>query len=332
MNTIMKQILQQHFLEQDWVVKQPEKLKWELVNDYEKRLKWEVEYINHNWIPMVYSLRDMAYYSFDSSWMVFEGNYFSEDEIERLSQEDFRQRFPEIKNDVEDIFSSKANIENNLEIILSPQDVEKWFLELIASYPEEQKVFLKKALYLCKEKHKWQYRDEGTEYYSHPVFVAILWIDMNIDPKDIIILLLHDTLEDTDVTYEQIKNQFWEFVANGVLSLSKKINWQPRVSIDTYWETLSSNQHLALLKWLDRLANLYSLSFATGEKKERYLDDTRRDILPMVEKYSKELAEKIREVMTYIENDVFRLPPEVEMRLKDLEKVKNITTNLEKSI
>jgi len=92
---------------------------------------------------------------------------------------------------------------------------------------------------MCKQKHKWQYRDEWTPYYSHSVFVAIKWIEFWLKEKDIIALLLHDTIEDTDLSYEDIKKEFWEYVANLVKWLSKKENWVDIVSKEEHYLNLN---------------------------------------------------------------------------------------------
>jgi (p)ppGpp synthase/HD superfamily hydrolase len=195
---------------------------------------------------------------------------------------------------------------------------------LIESFNNEEKEFILKAFNLCKQKHKWQYRDEWTPYYSHPVFVAIKWIEFWLEAKDIIVLLLHDTIEDTDLSYEDIKKEFWEYVANTVKWLSKKDNWVDIVSKDEYYWNLSNNEKLAILKWLDRLANLFSLNFATPEKKEKYLKETREIILPIVAKYSQKLAEELQRLIDYIENDFFKLPPELWTKLNDLKEIVRI--------
>jgi len=219
---IMRDILRANFLEQDSVKTQPEPFKTQLLESYDKELNWEIQYIDYFWTPMIYSLRDWLYYSVESWQLKVVWHFKSENDLYRLTEEEFNEKFPNLWINLKETFSNKADIENQLEMILSPEDLEKWFLSLIKSFNNEEKEFILKALNICKQKHKWQYRDEWTPYYSHPVFVAIKWIEFWLEAKDIIILLLHDTIEDTDLSYEDIKKEFWEYVANAVKWLSKK--------------------------------------------------------------------------------------------------------------
>lgn len=320
----MRNILRSNFLKQDSVKTQPEPFKTELLESYEKELNWEVQYIDYFWTPMIYSLRDWFYYSVENWKLQVAWHFKSENDLYRLTEDEFNEKFPNLWIDLKETFSNKADIENQLEIILSPEDLEKWFLSLIESFNNEEKEFILKAFRLCKEKHNWQYRDEWTPYYSHPVFVAIKWIEFWLEAKDIIVLLLHDTIEDTNLSYEDIKKEFWEYVANAVRWLSKKDNWVRLLPEEEYYWNLSNNEVLAVLKWLDRLGNLFSLKFSSPEKKEKYLKETREVILPIVAKFSQKLAEKLQRLIDYIENDFFQLPPELWMKLNDLKEIVRI--------
>lgn len=320
----MRDILRSNFLEQERVQAQPETIKTQLLERYNQDLNWEVQYIDYFWNPMIYSLRDWFYYSIENWQLKVAWHFKSENDLYRLTEEEFNEKFPNLWIDLKETFSNKADIENRLEIILSPEDLEKWFLSLINSFNDEEKEFILKAFRLCKEKHNWQYRDEWTPYYSHPVFVAIKWIEFWLWAKDIIVLLLHDTIEDTDLSYEDIKEEFWEYIASAVKWLSKKENWVNIVSKEEYYLNLSNNERLAILKWLDRLANLFSLNFATPEKKEKYLKETREVILPIVAKFSQKLTEELQRLIDYIENDFFQLPPELWVKIEDLKKIREL--------
>jgi len=146
--------------------------------------------------------------------------------------------------------------------------------------------------------------------------------------KDIISLLLHDTIEDTELTYEDIKIDFGVIVADNVLALSKKDSWKELLTKQEYYEKISNSKKLSTLKWLDRLANLYSLNFATPEKQIRYLEETKNIIIPIVVKYNVELAKKIQLLIDYIENQTYDLPLSVMKKIEDLNKIKEIKENL----
>ena len=73
---------------------------------------------------------------------------------------------------------------------------------------------LNKAYNFALEAHQNQKRDEGVPYIIHPVAVAKILTDLKLDSATITTGLLHDTIEDTNVTYETVKKEFGEEVAN----------------------------------------------------------------------------------------------------------------------
>jgi len=88
---------------------------------------------------MIYSLRDWFYYSIENWQLKVAWHFKSENDLYRLTQEEFNDKFPNLWINVKEIFSNKADIENQLEIILSPEDLEKWFLSLLESFNNEEK-------------------------------------------------------------------------------------------------------------------------------------------------------------------------------------------------
>ena len=80
---------------------------------------------------------------------------------------------------------------------------------------------LNKAYNFALEAHQNQKRDEGVPYIIHPVAVAKILTDLKLDSATITTGLLHDTIEDTNVTYETVKKEFGEEVANLVEGVTK---------------------------------------------------------------------------------------------------------------
>ena len=108
--------------------------------------------------------------------------------------------------------------------------LELQLLEKIESYnPNCDKDLLKKAIEFSKIAHKEQKRASGEPYFTHPLEVANILADLKLDDSSIITGLLHDTVEDTNVTNEKIKEEFNEEVATLVEGLTKlnKIKYQP---------------------------------------------------------------------------------------------------------
>ncbi|MDD2565611.1 MAG: HD domain-containing protein [Candidatus Gracilibacteria bacterium] len=329
----MRELLKQEFLNQDWIQEQPESYKKRALESYEKRLDGKLDYIDWYNEPMIYSLRDNTYYIFRDGKLENVGHHKSENDLDRLTFEEFNKKFNSLGNSLKEQFSDKAQIENQLKIILSPEDTEKWFLSQIKetiNFSGEQKLNIIKAMNLCKTKHKGQLRDEGVEYYSHPIFTAIKGLEFGMSYEDILVLLLHDTIEDTDLTFDEIKKEFGEYVASKVLSLSKKENGKIIISTEDYYINLSNDEKLAVLKGIDRLANIFSLNFGTKEKKVEYLKETIDIIIPMVSKYNSELVNELNKLINYINNELFTLPPELVSKLDDIQKINKIKDGISK--
>ena len=97
-------------------------------------------------------------------------------------------------------------------------------LEKVKEYSQTEKKMIAKAYQYAKDLHQGQYRQSGEPYVMHPLTVAYILADMHADCDAICAGLLHDTLEDTKITKEEIEENFNPSVAklvNGVTKLSK---------------------------------------------------------------------------------------------------------------
>ena len=107
------------------------------------------------------------------------------------------------------------------EQILAPEDV----FELVKSYMNDEHVaFVVKAYEVAKEAHKEQFRSSGEPYIIHPVQVAGILADLQMDPETVAAGFLHDVVEDTEVTRDDLVSEFSEEVAmlvDGVTKLGK---------------------------------------------------------------------------------------------------------------
>ena len=107
---------------------------------------------------------------------------------------------------------------NNDELINKVKSYNKFF----------NPVILSKAYSFALEAHKNQKRDEGTPYISHPIAVASILTELKLDSATITTGLLHDTIEDTNATYETIKEEFGVEVADLVDGVTKISQFQKR--------------------------------------------------------------------------------------------------------
>jgi len=133
---------------------------------------------------------------------------------------------------------------------------------------------LSKAYNFALEAHQNQKREEGVPYIIHPVAVAKILTDLKLDSATITTGLLHDTIEDTKVTYESVKKEFGEEVANlvdGVTKISALESKASSVSKAENFRKLilatSKDIRVLLVKLADRLHNMRTIQFVKDKDK-----------------------------------------------------------------
>ncbi|WP_108831396.1 RelA/SpoT family protein [Aedoeadaptatus coli] len=148
-------------------------------------------------------------------------------------------------------------------------------IEKILSYNPEADVDKVREAYDYAEKHhEGQKRNSGEDYIVHPFNVALILAEMNMDVPTIIAGLLHDTIEDTEVTYEDVKERFGEEVAilvEGVTKL-KMLSYQTKQekqaeNIRKMVLAMAKDIRVVIVKFADRLHNMRTLEYMTPEKK-----------------------------------------------------------------
>ena len=133
---------------------------------------------------------------------------------------------------------------------------------------------LNKAYNFALEAHQNQKREEGVPYIIHPVAVAKILTDLKLDSATITTGLLHDTIEDTKVTYENVKKEFGEEVANLVEGVTKISELETKASADSKAENFrklilatSKDIRVLLVKLADRLHNMRTIHFIKNKDK-----------------------------------------------------------------
>ena len=160
--------------------------------------------------------------------------------------------------------------------------------KLLASHlsPEEMSC-VEQAYEVARQAHLHQVRDEGTPYIVHPLRVAISIVEeMRIhSPTLVCAALLHDVIEDSPTTREEIAQRFGGEVAEVVWLLTKFDD----TSLEDYLRAIedASQTGAPIVKLCDRLDNLrHVFNSPKLEKKRRYLHTTERLYLPMAERAS----------------------------------------------
>ena len=149
-----------------------------------------------------------------------------------------------------------------------------------------------KAYNFALEAHHNQKRDEGVPYIIHPIAVAKILTELKLDSATITTGLLHDTIEDTNVTYESVKKEFGEEVANLVDGVTKISALENQASNDSKAENFrklilatSKDIRVLLVKLADRLHNMRTIQFVKDkDKKIRKAKETMEIYAPLAER------------------------------------------------
>ena len=158
--------------------------------------------------------------------------------------------------------------------------------------PDADEAALNRAYVYTVQKHGSQKRASGDPYFSHPVEVAGLMTDLQLDQATIITALLHDTVEDTLATIEDIEANFGPEVArlvDGVTKLSKieamPENERAAENLRKFLLAMSEDIRVLLVKLADRLHNMRTLHFIKSpEKRQRIARETMDIFAPLAER------------------------------------------------
>ena len=161
-------------------------------------------------------------------------------------------------------------------------------LEKINNYSTKDINQVKKAYEYAALSHEGQYRQSGEPYISHPLEVAIILSEMHADADTICAGLLHDTLEDTNATKEEIAQEFNKEVANlvdGVTKLSKlnfsSKNDQNMANTRKIITGITSDVRIIIVKLADRLHNMRTLEYKTEFKQKENSMETMDIFVPL---------------------------------------------------
>ncbi|MEP3050830.1 MAG: bifunctional (p)ppGpp synthetase/guanosine-3',5'-bis(diphosphate) 3'-pyrophosphohydrolase [Erythrobacter sp.] len=166
-------------------------------------------------------------------------------------------------------------------------------VEKVKEYdPDADEAALNRAYVYTVQKHGAQTRASGDPYFSHPIEVAGLMTDLQLDEQTIITALLHDTVEDTLVTIEDIEEHFGPEVArlvDGVTKLSKieamPENERAAENLRKFLLAMSEDIRVLLVKLADRLHNMRTLHFIKSpEKRQRIARETMDIYAPLAER------------------------------------------------
>jgi len=179
-------------------------------------------------------------------------------------------------------------------------------VDLVKSYdPDADEDALNRAYVFAMKKHGAQLRASGDPYYSHPVEVAGILTKFKLDSASIIAGLLHDTVEDTDTTVEEVRSLFGDQVAQLVDGLTKLAMIEQKSANNKQAENfrklllaMSEDIRVLLIKLADRLHNMRTLHFLQKpEKRARIAKETLDIYAPLAERIGmQEVKSELEEI------------------------------------
>lgn len=149
------------------------------------------------------------------------------------------------------------------------------------NYTSEERSLLIKAYRYAEKMHENQKRASGEPYFTHPCAVAEILVDLGLDAPTVAAAFLHDVIEDTPATADDIKREFGEEVYNLVDGVTKldKIKFQSHEEEDAenfrkIFVAMAKDVRVIIIKLADRLHNMRSLNYLSNERQQRIAKET----------------------------------------------------------
>lgn len=175
-----------------------------------------------------------------------------------------------------------------------------------AHHPGADLAPLGRAYVLAESSHRGQMRKSGEPYITHPLAVTLLLAQLGAETTTLTASLLHDTVEDTDVTLEQVREEFGEavgYLVDGVTKL-EKVEYGAAAEPETFRKMLvaaGNDVRVMSIKLADRLHNMRTLGVMRPEKQERIAQVTRDVLIPLAERLG------VQALKTELEDLVFAI-------------------------
>ncbi len=175
-----------------------------------------------------------------------------------------------------------------------------------AHHPDADLEQLRRAYVLAESSHRGQMRKSGEPYITHPLAVTLILAQLGAETTTLTASLLHDTVEDTDVTLDQVRDQFGEevrYLVDGVTKL-EKVDYGAAAEPETFRKMLvatGSDVRVMSIKLADRLHNMRTLGVMRPEKQERIARVTRDVLIPLAERLG------VQALKTELEDLVFAI-------------------------
>jgi len=213
----------------------------------------------------------------------------------------------------------------------SPEELYKTLIEKVKEYhPSDDFSIIEKAYKLAADAHKDQKRKSGEPYIIHPICVAIILAELEMDKETIAAGLLHDVIEDTEMTREDVAREFSDEIAvlvDGVTKLTQLNLSQDKLEVQAenlrkMFLAMAKDIRVIIIKLADRLHNLRTLQYQTAEKQVEKARETMDIYAPIANRLgiSKIQVEMDDLCMQYLYPDVYAdLCKKIDERLSERE-------------
>ncbi len=185
--------------------------------------------------------------------------------------------------------------------------------------PDADLTLFRKAFIFAEKSHKGQMRSSGEEYIVHPLNVAGTLIKLRLDMDSIVAGLLHDVVEDCDVTPEEIEKEFSSSIAQIVVGLTKISKIKFKTKEESQAENfrkmvvaMAKDLRVIIVKLADRMHNMRTLQYVSDEKQKKIAQETLDIYVPLASRLG------INSVKAELEDLCLRfLKPEIYYRLAE---------------
>ena len=156
-------------------------------------------------------------------------------------------------------------------------------------HPDADLDILSKAYVLAESSHRGQMRKSGEPYITHPLAVTLILAELGAETTTLTASLLHDTVEDTEVTLDQVRAEFGAevcYLVDGVTKL-EKVDYGAAAEPETFRKMLvatGNDVRVMSIKLADRLHNMRTLGVMRPEKQARIAKVTRDVLIPLAER------------------------------------------------
>ena len=214
-----------------------------------------------------------------------------------------------------EVVSKDSNIKTMQEFA-SPQSLYQELVDSVCKYhPSADISLIEKAYRIADEAHRGQVRKSGEAYIIHPLCVAIILAELEMDKETIVAGLLHDVVEDTVMTEKEIAEEFSEEVAllvDGVTKLGQLSYDADKVEVQAenlrkMFLAMAKDIRVIIIKLADRLHNMRTLKYMTPEKQKEKARETMDIYAPIAQRLgiSKIKIELDDLSLKYLEEDAY---------------------------